>query len=278
MTTPVDKAPNVLLLGESGSGKTRSLITLIPAGITPFIVFTEPERAVLADTPCPKLHWMYVQPGISSWADLKEMLRVVNSLSNDALQKMPGVDKQKHNQVLNLVAALGNFKCDRCGEAFGDVSLWDNNRAIVLDSLSGLNELAMANTVGGKTVLTQPDWGVAMKSEEVLIKMLCNVPRAMFILIAHMAMERDELSGRILKMPSALGRKVAPELPKNFSDVIAVIREGTQFRWSTAAPDTISAARNVALSDKLSPDFGPLVEAWRAKLRTGKVENVPLKA
>lgn len=267
MTTS-PKAPNVLLLGESGSGKTRSLITLIPVGITPFIVFTEPERAVLADTPCPRLHWMYVRPGISSWADLGSMLKTVNSLSNDALQKMPGVDKHKHNQILDLVAALGNFKCSRCGESFGDVSTWHNDHAIVLDSLSGVNDLALSNTVGGKTVLTQPDWGVAMRSEETLIKMLCNIPEAMFILIAHMAMERDELSGRILKMPSALGRKVAPELPKNFSDVIAVIREGTEFRWSTAAPDTISAARNIGLSDKLPPDFGPLIRNWRAKLET----------
>ncbi len=264
MTTSA-KAPNVLLMGDSGAGKTRSLTTIIAAGITPFIVFTEPERSVLADIPCPQLHWMYIRAGVSSWADLESSLRVVNTLSNDALQKMPGVDKHKHNQILNLVAALGGYKCDRCGEKFGDVSLWDNTRAIVLDSLSGINDLAMSNTVGGKTVLTQPDWGVAMRSEETLIKMLCNIPQAMFILIAHMAMERDELSGRILKMPSALGRKVAPELPRNFSDVIVAVREGTKFRWSTALPDAVSAARNVPLSDNLPPDFGPLISEWRRR-------------
>lgn len=262
------KAPNVIIQGDSGAGKTRSLITLIPMGITPFVLFTEPERAVLADIPCPKLHWMYVRPGISSWEDLRSALKMVNVLSNDAQQKQDGVDRHKHNQIMDLVAGLGNFKCDRCGEAFGDVTLWKNDRAICLDSLSGVNHLAKTNKIGAKMVLSQPDWGVAMQSEEVLIQMLANIPEAMFILIAHMAMERDELSGRIIRMPSALGRKVAPELPRNFSDVITAVREGNQFRWSTTEADTMAAARNVPWSNKLPPDFGPLIETWRAKLET----------
>jgi hypothetical protein len=261
------KGPNVLLMGDSGVGKTYSLRTLIPKGITPFIVFTEPERAVLADIPCPKLHWMYVRPGVATWSDLSSALNVVNKLSNDAQQKQPGVDKHKHNQILNLVDALGNFKCDRCGEKFGDVSAWDNDRAIVLDGLSGVNDLAKANAVGGKMVLTQPDWGVSMQSESTLIQMLCNIPGAMFVLIAHVAMERDEITGRIMKMPSALGRKVAPDLPRHFSDVILAVREGDAFRWTTASLDAVSAARNIPVSDKLAPDFSLLIDTWRAKTK-----------
>jgi hypothetical protein len=191
---------------------------------------------------------------------------MVNLLSNDAQQKQPGVDKQKHNQIINLVAALGDYKCDRCGEKFGDVSTWKNDRAIVLDGLSGVNDLAKANAVGGKMVLTQPDWGVSMQSEATLVQMLCNIPEAMFVLITHLAMERDEISGRIMKMPSALGRKVAPDLPRHFSDGVHVYRNGTEFLWSTATPDVICVARNLPVSEKLAPDFGPLIDNWRAKL------------
>ena len=38
---------------------------------------------------------------------------------------------------------MNDFTCDRCGESFGDVSTWNTDRAIVVDSLSGLNIMAM---------------------------------------------------------------------------------------------------------------------------------------
>ena len=268
------KLPNVLLMGDSGTGKTMSLLTLPEAGITPFIIATESNAFTQINRmPCPKLHYRYIKPGAPSWDALANSLDQVNKLSNDLLQKLAGVEKHKHNQILQVVGACANFVCDRCGEKFGDVASWGEDRALVIDSFSGINDLAMANTVGGKPILTQPDWGVAMRSELMLIQMLTNIPSAMFVCIAHLTQERDPVSGRILKMPNALGQKVAPDLPRQFTDVITAVREGTKFTWSTMEADTVSAARHFPLASGLKPSFVQIMDEWRKVAKVDKVQT-----
>lgn len=258
------KLPNVLLMGDSGTGKTTALLSLIECGITPFVIATESNALpVFAKARCPSLHYCMVTPGAVSWQALQHALDQVNKLSNDALQKMAGVEKHKHNQILRMVGACHNFTCQRCGEQFGDVSEWDDTRAIIVDSLSGVNDLALGNAVGGKPILTQPDWGVSMRSELMLIQMLTNIPNAMFVLIAHLAQERDPVTGRILKMPSALGTKNAPEFPRMFTDVITARRELDKFSWSTVEADTVARAAHVPLSGNMAPNFKQMIATWR---------------
>lgn len=53
----------ILLVGDSGTGKTFAFRSLPALGITPFILATEPNiEDVLGDIPCPKLHWHYIAP------------------------------------------------------------------------------------------------------------------------------------------------------------------------------------------------------------------------
>ena len=258
------KLPNVLLYGDSGTGKTTAILSLIECGITPFVQITESNALpVVNQAKCPDLHYQHIKTGASSWGSFRDSLKQVNLLSNDALQKMAGIDKQKYNQILDMVGALSNFKCDRCGEEFGDVSEFDDTKAVVVDSLSGLNSLALGNAVGGKPILTQPDWGVCMRSELMLIQMLTQIPQAMFVLIAHVAMERDEVSGRILRMPKALGTKNAPELPQLFTDVIRSMREGTKFTWSTIEADSVARAAHIPLAAGQTPTFHAMMKKWR---------------
>lgn len=258
------KLPNVLLQGHSGTGKSTALLTLIPADITPFIIATEANALmVYGRVPCPKLHYRYIKAGAPTWGAMREALVTVNTLSNDLLQKMAGVQKERHNQILDVVGACANFKCDRCGKEFGDITSWGEDRAIVFDSYSGINDLAMMNTVGGKPILTQPDWGVAMRSEHTLLQMMTNIPTALFICIAHLASERDLVTGATQVVPSALGTKNAPDMPRMFTDVITACREGTKFRWSTVEANHVAAARHVPWSGDIPTDFGPLMAEWR---------------
>ena len=66
-------------------------------------------------------------------------------------------------------------------------------------------------------------------------------------------------------MVSSLGRKLPPKIPPKFDDVIYCIREGTSFRWSTAAVGVDLKARNLPISDKLPPSFVQIINAWKAK-------------
>lgn len=261
---------NVLLAGPSGSGKTHAVRTLIEAGVTPFVVFTEPGMEVLADTgldedgKC-KLHWHYIPPANQSFDSMIKMAKKINMLSNEQLQKLPGLENSKFTQFITLLEVLGNFKCQRCGEEFGDVSTWGPDRAVVLDSLSGLNVMAMSLAVGGKPIKTMPDWGVAMDNEERILQKLCTDTNAWFVLTAHLEPQFDEVMGRRTLMVNALGKKLAPTIPRFFSDVVLTVKEGNSFTWSTVAKDVDLKARNIPYKENMPPSFGPLVEAWKKK-------------
>lgn len=263
--TPQTALPgvNVLLFGPSGSGKTYAVRTLLEAGITPFCVFTEPGFEVLGDVPADKLHWQYIKPMTQDWTTMLDMAQKVNQLSYESLTKLSDPKRREYNQFEQLLRAFNNFTCDRTGEQFGDVSTWGTDRAIVLDSLSGVNAMSMAMQVGGKPVRDQKDWGVAQNMIEFLLQKLCIDTRAHFILIAHAERETDLVLGGTKLMVSTLGKALAPKIPRNFSDVILSTKEGAKFVWSTANPIADLKNRNLPNADNLPPTFVPIIENWK---------------
>jgi hypothetical protein len=254
---------NVMLMGASGSGKTTSLRTLIAQGITPFVVFTEPGFEVLGDLPPEKIHWHYIKPADVPWVTMIDAAKLINTLSFEALTKVNDIKKSKYGQFVDLLSSLNNFKCDRTGESFGDVCTWGTDRAIVLDSLTGINIMAMNLVVGAKPVKHQGDWQIAMDNLERLIQKLCTDTACHFVLIAHVERELDEVQGGQRIMASTLGRKLAPKLPRLFSDVVFVDKTGPKFTWSTNALGVDLKARNLPYADGLAPDFGPLIQKWK---------------
>jgi hypothetical protein len=176
---------------------------------------------------------------------------------------MDGINKREYDQFVQIYRTLGNFKCAHCGKEFGDVSTWDNTRALVIDSLSGLNIMALDLVAGSKPVKSLPDWGIAMDNLSRLINKLVTDTKCHFVLTAHLEPEKDEVTGRVVNMPSTLGRKLAPLLPRFFDNCIHAIREGATFKWSTATENTALKARDLPISANLPPTFVPMVEHWR---------------
>jgi hypothetical protein len=252
-----------MLLGASGSGKTFSLKTLIAKGITPFCIFTEPGFEVLGDIPADKLHWHYVKPASQDWASMIGMAHNVNILSYEALTKVEDSQRRQYNQFEDLLTALNNFRCDRTGESYGDCCTWGTDRAIIVDGLTGVGIMAMALKTGGRVTRSQPDWGVAMQLVENLTSKLCTDTRCHFVLIAHTERETDEVMGGSKIMAATLGKKLAPKLPRFFSDVVLADKAGTKFTWSTAAVGAELKARNLPVAEGLTPDFGPIIENWK---------------
>ena len=131
---------NVLLEGPAGTGKTFALGTLVEAGIEVFYLALEPGLESLlafwADRgkPIPdNLHWHRVAPPKANFLDLMESAKKVNTLTYDALTKMPDPNRGKHNQFVAILEALSNFKDDRTGTSFGSVDSWGPDRALVID-------------------------------------------------------------------------------------------------------------------------------------------------
>lgn len=255
-----------LLAGATGTGKTHALRTLIDAGITPFALFTEPGfNSVLGDIPDDKLHWHYIPPANPSWAKMIDSAKKINTMSFESLAKLQNINKTEFADFIDVLTTLSDFKCDRCGESFGAVDDWDNSRALYADSLSGLSIAAMNLVVGSKPTKSVADWGVAMDNLERLIQKLCVGLQCHFVLTTHLEREFDEVTGATHLMPSTLGRKLAPKIPRFFDDVIQCRREGSEFYWSTAAMNIDLKARNLEISDKLDPSFVPVINHWKSK-------------
>jgi hypothetical protein len=256
----------VLLLGASGSGKTHSIRTLVEAGLEVFVLFTEPGMEVLADIPASKLHWHYIPPASPDWAAMIDSANKINLLSLKALSDMSDINKGKYKEFLDVLQCLSNFKDDRTGQFFGAVDDWDGRRVLVVDSLSGLSIMAMNLIAGSKPVKNIADWGVSVDNLERLTTKLCVDTRCHFVLTAHLERETDEVTGGTTLMASTLGRKLAPKLPRFFSDVIHVKRspEGG-FVWSTVTSGVDTKTRSLPLSDKLAPTFAPIIAKWRER-------------
>jgi len=263
MTEFTSKLPglNVLLMGASGSGKTHSLRTLIDAGIKPFIIFTEPGMEVLGDLPEGSYEFCYIPPATVGWDVLLKRSQMINNSSYEAITKSVDTNKRKYTQFLDVLNACNNFT-SHDGTEFGDVATWGTDRAIVVDSLSGLSVMAQHLTVGGKPTLAPGEWNIGMNVIESFIMTLTNGTHCHFILLAHMEKETDEMSGGTTLMASTLGRKLAPKLPRNFSDVIQAARGDKMWVWNTKAFGADLKARNLPWDNGMKPSFKPLIENW----------------
>jgi hypothetical protein len=255
----------VLLEGESGSGKTHAISTLIDAGVTPFIVFTEQGMSTLAKLNIPedKLHWTYLSPTTQSWDAMAKMGNSINKMSYDALTKVADSNRGQYDQFLKILKSCNNFHCDRCNKDFGDASTWGTDRALVFDSLTGLSSMSMNLVVGAKPTKAMPDWMVAMDNLERFLLKVTQDLNCHVVITSHLEREQDEVTGAVTLMPSTLGRKLPPKLAPMFDEVIHSVRNGSEFAWSTASRNVVTKTRLLSISVQLNPSFVPMIESWK---------------
>lgn len=273
---------NVLIEGPTGTGKTHVLGTLADCGLDVFYLYTESgmettlgywtDRGLKIP---PNVHWHVLTRGTDSFATMAAAADNINRLDLGSLSKMQDINRGKHNQFIGLLKALSDFPDDRSGERFGSVDSWGPDRVLCLDSLSGINPIALSLVVGGKPVKSQSDWGIAMDQIEKLIRQLTDGCKCHFILTSHVERETDQVLGGVKLTVATLGVKLAPKIPPMFSDVILTSREADKFFWSTANSQADLKARNLPIKDHLPPDFKPIIEKWlsRGGAFTSKVKT-----
>lgn len=263
---------NVLLEGPAGTGKTRSIGTLVDSGVETFVLALESGLESLLGywtdrgLPIPdNLHWHTLKRPATDFLTMVADAEKINTFSLEALSKMADPNRAKHNQFIELLKALNDFPCDRTGKRFGSVSSWGPGRALVVDGMKGLSDCAMSLVVGGKPVKSQSDWGIAQDQVEKVIRMLCDGCRCHFVLLAHVERETDQVLGGVKLMTSTLGQKLAPKIPPMFSDVILTVRNGDKWVWDTLNPMADLKTRNLPFKADLVPDFGPIVAKWKSR-------------
>ena len=272
---------NVMLIGASGTGKTHCLSTLVEAGLELACIFTEAgghETLLKAleekGLPNDKVYWKYVMPAVPDINDMIKSAEMINLMSfKDLTGIKSGINKSSYKQWIDLLLSLKEFVDDRTGEDLGSPFDWGPERAFVIDGLSGMNLMSMDLTVGSKPVKAEGEWGVAMDNEERLIQKLCNDTKCFFVLIAHLERRANPVTGVLTIQADALGKALAPKLPRWFSEVALVYREGNKFFWSTADVDVDLRTRFLPIETKLQPSFIQVVEDWQELMRIAKGED-----
>lgn len=272
VTKSVLAGVNVLLEGPTGTGKTHSLATIAETGVETFVLFTESglESFLGFWTDAKKeipsnVHWHVLERPQGSFAQLATSAQTINDYAQEALHKMSDPNRSKHNQFVGLLRALADFPDDRTGKRFGSVDSWGPDRCLAIDSLTGINPIAMSLVVGGKPVKSQADWGIAQDQIEKLVRQLCDGCRCHFVLTAHVEREVDQVFGGVKITVATLGRALAPKLPPMFSDVILTQRNGSAFTWSTANPMADLKARNLPIADNIVPGFKQIIDKWKTR-------------
>lgn len=262
---PILPGPKVVLMGDSGTGKTYALRTLLEAGITPMVFFLEQGREVIMDLPKDKWHWKYVRPFNASWGQLSTMSKNILQLSYENLTKTHDAMRKDCTGFMDVITSCNNFVCDCHGQSFGDTLNWKTDRALCFDGLSGLSTLAMTMTTGVKVTRGQNEWGVAMNSVNFFLEKLVSDLTCSLIVLAHEERETDLATGVAKIMVKTLGQKLAPDIPRKFSDVIQAIRVGAQFTWDPIAPNAATKTRYLELKSGQPASFVPLINGWKKK-------------
>lgn len=266
--------PSALIVGPSGSGKTSSIATQLVAGLEVFVIVTEPggvesllDSVERLKAPIDNLHWTTATPASAGWMGLEDMITKINIMDQKGLADVRDMGKSGfRDPAIRFLNAFRNFKCERDGQTYGDFTSWDDSRSLNVDSLSGWSDIAWGATVGYKPTANPGEWGIGQKFIANMLLKINNDRRCYFNLFAHMEKEMDEMSGVKRIMVSTIGAKLAPQIPKFFSEVIKAQRTmdskgGAEFTWSTLASDMDLKNRALPVSAKLPPDFGQIVAA-----------------
>jgi hypothetical protein len=268
---------NILLQGEIGSGKTRSLITLLPeyitedgqvkrgAGLAPFLITMEPNAvATLGRNLCgqesraqPPIHHHYIAPAIVPWATVRQYALMANTTSLDMLLKQTDPGKSNYRQYLELMSVCANFTCDGCGDSYGDVGEWDETHAICLDSLTGLSTTAMQLMVGGKPIRSLPEYGAAMEFVEAFMRLFWGNTRCSAILLSHIDREISPLTGLSIITVHTIGQKLAPKLAKIPDEIILATHDKGRYTWTVEEEGYALKHRRLS-PGTLPPDFSQI--------------------
>lgn len=263
---------NTLVMGPAGTGKTYAIGTLADAGMEVFVTFLESGLETLLsywkdrgkEIPS-NVHWHVFPNPTGTLAQLEETANKISTTPRDNLYKYSDPKRAQRNQFVTLLRVFRDFPDDRTGDKFGPVDSWGPNRCIVIDSLGGLNPMALSLVVGDKPVVDQGEWYSAQKEIEKLLRVLTDGCRCHFVLLAHIEREIDQVLGGSKITVSTLGAKLAPKLPPMFSDVILSRRDGVKFFWDTANSQADLKARNLPIADGQAPDFGVIVKRWQSR-------------
>lgn len=272
--SPTDRPHSVLLYGPPGSGKTWSLRTIPPSSPT-FIIFTDTHgpsslaSAFASREIPPHIHYTVIKPKAP-------FSSILSALSQVSLGGEKPADQQVGNYIgqqayLSLINKLKDLRCDCHSKSFGSLDSLPPEATLVLDNVTGFNDIILLALGGFNSTMTIQKWGTAVSvSLNALIRGIVDNFKGLFICIAHAGAEADELTNARIVFPDFVGVKLPARVAKYFGDTIFATRQGLEFSWSTAAINAQTVPRRLPLAAKLPPTFEPFFSTKRKEANNVK--------
>jgi hypothetical protein len=279
--------PSIILQGEVGTGKTKSLESLLAPGTgieKVFVVACEPGvEDVLGHIPSDRLAWHGLPVGEGSFAGLVDMVMKINTLHPDVIQSGGGINRHMYQEMLKLLGLCNKFVDDRTGKDYGSVFKFPQNTCLWFESISALSEIAKNNAIGDKPFMELRDYQTVQATVMKFLNQLVFNTKCLFVATAHIEREQNENNNLSELMITTVGRKLAPRLPRFFSDVVGTFRDDSipgkpRFYWGTQVPGMRTKTRNLPWSPNLPPDFGPLLKNFRERQEAARKAEEALKA
>lgn len=277
MSEPFElRGPKVLLEGDSGSGKTHALGTIVDwaqaNGFKVRVLFTENGLETLLgywrdkSKPIPEcLAWHQVENSTLGLTSLIEAANKVGMLSYEALTKSTDPNRSANNAYERLLRTLTDFPDDRTGKKLGNISSWGTDTIFCIDSLTELANICMKMVIGNKPTAAPPDFGVGQNNLMNLLRYLTQGFDPTLVMTAHLQRQTNEITGGIQLMVKAIGKAMSDDIPQLFSEVIYSRREGLEWLWDTAAIGVTTKTRYLPISGKIKPDLGQIMEKWQKR-------------
>jgi len=253
------KLVKLLILGNSGTGKTSSLATLAAAGYRLFICDFDNGLDILMD---PKVLAPEHRKNVFYRALQDKPVKVGDKL-------LPRATAWQ-----DFMKTLGDWK--EPSGSLGNFTAWSERDVLVVDSLTFATQRAFddALQLGGRLGQRAQiqDYGAAMEAIESMLEMLygaackCNV-----IMTAHLAFMGDEMSGARKAYPNVLGQKLAPKIPRLFNNMILadkkVVGNTVTRRFLTVGTHLVDlkTSKPGSVPPEIEPDLAKLFAVLRGE-------------
>jgi len=245
----------LLLMGESGSGKTTATATLagIPGKKVFYIMMEDSMRVVqrrmvdLFKAIPENVYWKeipYQGPSIDSM-----ILASEGVLNNDEDGQIKWRDKSRKQAVgyHTLLKFLKNMVDDRTGQAFGSIESLDDSWIVVFDSLTTIAEMIWAEYMGARIAVDPREYGGPQSKLSTFLSAACWEWPVNIVITAHTE-ERETApkSGVFKRYPRSIGGKLKEEIGQYFDDVILCKRMGKdKFEWDNATLMAATKSRDL---------------------------------
>jgi hypothetical protein len=201
----------LLLIGDSGSGKTGSLISLLKAGYKLVILDFDNGLDILVNACMEEPDGEKLLEQVT-YATLTDKMKAVGN------NVIPDGQPKAFSQAMKL---LTNWKTE--DEDLGPASTWDTDTVLVVDSLTLMSKAAFryVDTINNFKDARQT-FGEAMKLIESALGMLYSDSIKCHVIInSHVTYIENE-AGINKGYPSSIGKALSPNIPRYFNSVLQV--------------------------------------------------------